>query len=384
MTEIKGDWLTKDATQRVMGVLNDAGYEAYFVGGCVRNALLDAPVDDIDISTNAHPDTVMTLAKSAGLKAIPTGIDHGTVTVVADGIPHEITTYRADVQTDGRRAVVRFAKEMRDDAIRRDFTMNALYADRNGVVADPLGGLPDLHARLVRFIQDPDKRIKEDFLRILRFFRFSAWYADPLNGFDPDALDAIAQNLDGLGSLSRERVGSEIMKLMRAADPVAAIAVMQQTGVLPTVLPGATSRALGPMVHLETQLHIDVDPLRRLAAIGVFDGASLRLSKAHQRQLDQYQRLISSGDGPATLGFRVGFDMAQEVLLLRAAMLEMPFDPSCLDMIRTGAEAKFPLSAKDLMPAYTGAALGAKLHALETLWIESGFTLTREALLSDL
>ena len=172
--KITADWLSSDAAQTVCRMLTDAGYQAWFVGGCVRNALIDAPVSDLDLSTNARPDTVVELAKAAGLKAIPTGIDHGTITVVAGGEPFEITTFRKDVATDGRRATVAFADDMESDARRRDFTMNALYADQDGIVADPLNGLPDLQARRVRFIENPDQRIKEDYLRILRFFRFHA------------------------------------------------------------------------------------------------------------------------------------------------------------------------------------------------------------------
>ncbi|MCK4711369.1 MAG: CCA tRNA nucleotidyltransferase, partial [Marinosulfonomonas sp.] len=175
MTQITADWISNPNTQKVCEMLTDAGFECFFVGGCVRNALLGAPVNDIDISTNALPDRVMELAKAAGLKAVPTGIDHGTVTVIADGTPFEITTYRRDVETDGRRAVVAFSDTIMDDAHRRDFTMNALYADADGVIIDPLNGMPDLLARRIRFIEDADLRIKEDYLRILRFFRFHAW-----------------------------------------------------------------------------------------------------------------------------------------------------------------------------------------------------------------
>ena len=217
MTRVTGAWLTDPAAQQVCRVLTDAGHQAWFVGGCVRNALLGAPVADLDLTTDARPDVVIQLATAAGLKVIPTGIDHGTVTVIVKNTHFEVTTFSRDVATDGRRAVVAFANTMVEDARRRDFTMNALYAGPDGVVVDPLGGLPDLFARRVRFIEDADQRIREDYLRILRFFRFHAWYG--ADGLDANALAACAANIDGLASLSRERVTAELFKLLAAPDP---------------------------------------------------------------------------------------------------------------------------------------------------------------------
>ena len=200
-------------------MLEQDGAQALFVGGCVRNTLLGAPVADIDIATDALPERVMDLSAKAGLKAVPTGIDHGTVTVVSEGVPHEITTFRRDVETDGRRAVVVFSKDVAEDAARRDFTMNALYATPDGEIVDPLNGLPDLEARRVRFIGTASHRIQEDHLRSLRFFRFHAWYGDPAGGMDAEALAAIAENLEGLSVLSRERIGAEMLKLLSAQIP---------------------------------------------------------------------------------------------------------------------------------------------------------------------
>ena len=238
MERIDAVWLKSRATQTVFALLEDAGHQVFAVGGCVRNALLGAPVRDVDLSTDAHPERVLGLAISAGLQAIPTGISHGTVTVLSDGVAFEVTTFRRDVETDGRRAVVAFSDRIEDDARRRDFTMNALYCDRSGKLRDPLGGYPDLVSRRVRFIDDANARIREDYLRSLRYFRFHAWYGDPGEGFDPDALDAIARNVDGLNSLSEERVGAEMKRLLEATDPAPAVAGMRVTGVLPALLPG--------------------------------------------------------------------------------------------------------------------------------------------------
>jgi len=392
--KITGDWLTNPATQAVCAMLNDAGHQAHFVGGCVRNALLGAEVSDMDISTDARPDRVVELAKAAGLKAIPTGIDHGTITVVSGHIPHEITTYRKDVETDGRRAVVAFADTMEEDAHRRDFTMNALYCDATGRVVDPLGqGLVDLAARNLRFIDDPDMRIREDYLRSLRFFRFHAWYGDQDAGPDPEALAAIAANLAGIETLSRERVGAELVKLLAAPEPQQAVATMRQSGVLAMVLGGADDRALGPLVHLEQQAGVAPDGLRRLAALGGEgngqDGGQevargLRLSNAQGKQLALYRDHIGSSEGAGALGYHHGATLAKDILLLRAAMLEMPMTPGSFAAVERGAVATFPVKATDLMDRFQGKALGDALRQLERHWIDADFNLSRHQLLAEI
>lgn len=373
-------WLTDPATQSVCAALTARGAEAYFVGGCVRNALMGEAVSDIDIATNARPEAVMALAQSAGIKAIPTGIDHGTVTLVKAHIPHEVTTFRKDVATDGRRAVVAFSEDIFEDASRRDFTINALYARPDGSLVDPLGGMADLAARRVRFIGSAENRIREDYLRTLRYFRFHAWYGDMDAGFDPDALAAIAVNLEGLAQLSKERVTAELLKLLSAPDPAPAVAVMRQTGVLQQILPGANDRALAPLVHLNAAAK--PDPILRLAALGGAElQAYIRLSKAEARRL-QALRDAASGPTPmAELAYRMGSDMARSVALLRAALLEQPVLPELETELRRGSGATFPLTAADLMPDLAGAALGAGLKQLERAWIESGFTLDRAQLL---
>lgn len=378
---VTGDWLSSQGTQAVFTALQARGNSAFAVGGCVRNALMGVPVTDVDIATEAMPETVQALAQDAGLKSVPTGIDHGTITVVSAGFGYEITTFRADTETDGRHAVVRFSTDMAEDAARRDFTMNALYADASGQVIDPLGGLPDLEARHVRFIGNAQDRIAEDYLRILRFFRFSAWYGDPDLGFDPDALAAIAVSLDGLRGLSRERIGAELIKLLSAHEPAPAVGSMAQSGVLDAVLPGSQMSGLAPLVHLEQSVGLAPDPLRRLAALAVFDGTELRLSKKDQRRLGQYQSLISTSETASELGYRYGPDIAQDVLLLRAVLLEMPLDPEAMRAAEVGSSQKCPVKPRDLMPAYSGAALGEKLREVEDKWIASGFTLSKTDLL---
>lgn len=340
---VTGEWFFADHTQSVCGMLTAAGHRALFVGGCVRNALLGAPVTDIDIATDARPDRVMELAEAAGLKAVATGFDHGTVTVIAGHLPHEVTTFRRDVETFGRHAVVAFAETADEDAHRRDFTMNALYATPAGEVIDPLGGLPDLVARRVRFIDDADARIREDYLRILRFFRFHAWYGDPGGGLDPDGLAACAANADGLAHLSRERVGAEIKKLLSAPDPGQSVGAMAQSGVLAHSLPGAAPDLLAPLVDLERSWGLAADPIRRLAALGGECHAErLRLSKAEGRKLARLHDAMGRPDGPAALGYRLGLTDARDAVLLRAAALSTPPPPGALDDIARGAAAEFP------------------------------------------
>lgn len=381
MTRLTADWLTVPATQAVCAALTKAGFQALFVGGCVRNSLLGAPVSDIDIATNAHPEQVMELARNAGLNAIPTGIEHGTITVIADRIPHEVTTFRRDVETDGRRAVVAFADTPAEDAHRRDFTMNALYATPQGEVIDPLGGLADLKARRLRFIDDAQARIREDYLRILRFFRFHAWYGDAQHGLDPEGLAACAANSAGIETLSGERLGAEMKKLLAACDPAPSVAAMEQSGVLNRVLPGATARNLPILVHVEDAL--SPDPIRRLAVLGGEAVAqALKLSRAEARRLDLLREAIAAPSGPAELAYRHDAQTAQDIVLLRWASFETPPAPDWKAKIATGAAAQFPIKAADLMPDFTGPALGAQLRKLEQRWIASGFELTREQLLA--
>ena len=379
---IAADWITARHTQSVCQMLVVAGYKALFVGGCVRNAIIGTPVTDIDIATDARPEIVMELAKDAGLRPVPTGIEHGTVTVISNGLPHEVTTFRRDIETDGRRAVVAFSTRVEDDARRRDFTMNALYADAAGHVIDPLNGLPDLMARRVRFIEDPAARIAEDYLRILRFFRFHAWYGEETDGLDPLALAAIAAATDGLAQLSRERIGAEMRKFLSAPNPAPSVAAMRTCGVLTRILPGADDRALGPFVHLEAEAGLEPDWLGRLAVMAGPDAAPrLRLSRSEEARLCRLRDGMESIRGAGELGFRLGFADARVVLLLRAAVLDMPVDPVAMQDALTGASAAFPVSASDLMPELAGPALGRELERLKSVWIGSAFRLTRDDLL---
>ena len=381
MSKLEADWLVAEATQRVFSLLAEAGHAVYAVGGCIRNALLGEQVNDVDFATDAPPERVLELAKAAGLKTVPTGILHGTVGVLAGGVLHEVTTFRRDVATDGRRAVVEFSDRVEDDARRRDFTMNALYVDAEGVVHDPLGGHADLVARRVRFIGDPDARIREDYLRSLRYFRFHAWYCRSGEGFDKEAIAAIAANLDGLSGLSRERVGSELKRLLSAPDPARAVAAMRSSGVLATVLPGSSDAALGQLVALERGVQVAANPVRRLAVMGG-DGMADRL-KLSRREAKRLSDVQGHGDmGPGEAGYRLGFHVARDAMLVASAASGRRFAAETLEQIEHGAAQAFPVKAADLFPTFKGPALGKALDGLERKWIASGFELGRKDLLA--
>jgi poly(A) polymerase len=381
---VSGAWIDHADTQRVCKTLTDAGFQALFVGGCVRNALFGIAVTDIDLTTDATPEQVSELAGKSNLTVIPTGLIHGTVTVVSGDIVHEVTTFRRDVDTDGRRAVVEFSSSILEDAQRRDFTMNALYATPSGDVIDPLKGLDDLQQRKVRFINDPVERIREDYLRILRFFRFHALYGDESQGINRDGLAAIADNLNGLDHLSKERVGSEIKKLMMAKNPAPATAAMRAVGVLQRVLPAADDRFLSRLVHLEETIALPADAMRRLAILGG-DNVSekLRLSKAEAKKLGLLRDQIGSGQPAHELGYRFGKALALDVLVLRSAIFETDIDRAELADVETGSLSEFPVKALDLASNFQGPALGEKLRQLEKRWIDSKFSLARDELLND-
>jgi len=373
--KVAGDWLTRAAP--VLAMLEAAGHRALVVGGCVRNALLGVPVGDVDIATDARPETVSELAETAGFRVVPTGLAHGTVTVVAQGTGYEVTTFRRDAETFGRRARVVFGAALEQDAARRDFTLNALYAQADGSVIDPLGGLPDLLARRLRFVGDPDARITEDALRILRFFRFLAQYGDPDQGLDADALAACAHHSAMLDTLSRERITAEMRKLLAAPDPAPAVAAMAASGVLLHALPGAMPQALPVLVHLE-----EGHPgpwLRRLAVLGSADG--LRLSNAETRDFGLLRDAFFSPDTPAALGWLLGAALGADAILGRAALLETHPPAGWQTDLARGAAAQFPVKPADLMPALQGPALGAALKRMQAHWLAHDLRPTRDELL---
>ncbi|MFC6489040.1 CCA tRNA nucleotidyltransferase [Nitratireductor sp. GCM10026969] len=406
----KAEWLHRPGLQALLAVLNEGDEEARIAGGAVRNALLGQPVTDVDIATTTTPEETTRRAEAAGFKVVPTGFEHGTVTVVAKGLPYEVTTLRADVETDGRYARVVFGRDWKDDAERRDFTINALYAEADGRVVDLVGGLSDLETRTLRFIGDAETRIREDYLRILRFFRFFAWYGSGRP--DADGLKACTRLKDGLARLSAERVWSELKKLLAAADPSRALLWMRQTGTLTAVLPESERwgiDAIHGLVDTERAFGWAPDPLLRLAAIIPPDAervkalaVRLRMSKAEAAALVGWAEAPvpdpSLGESAfAKLLYRAGEKGVDKRLRLAlagararaqaddGALMEAAGYRRLLDTLERWQRPVFPLGGKDLLPLgfKPGAELGKTLAALEERWLESGFAMSREDLLSE-
>jgi tRNA nucleotidyltransferase/poly(A) polymerase len=405
----RAPWLKGHGLQRLLAILSAGGEEARIAGGAVRNALLGQAVSDVDIATTNHPDETIRRAEDAGFKAVPTGAAHGTVTIIAHGKAYEVTTLRDDVETDGRRAKVVFGRDWSRDAERRDFTINALYADADGTVIDLVGGLADLESRTLRFIGDPETRIREDYLRILRFFRFFAWYG--WGRPDAEGLKACARMKEGLDRLSAERVWSELKKLLSAPDPSRALLWMRQAGVLSRVLPESEKWGIDtihPLTKAETDLDWAPDPLLRLEAIVPPDdarmaelAARLRLSRAETERLLKWARTkpIGASASEAELAKRLYRGSRQGIvdrlrLSLAAArgravednqaLVEAGGFSRLLNFAEKWKKPEFPVKGADLaeIGLKQGPQLGRALKGLEAVWIESGFALDRGALLA--
>jgi poly(A) polymerase len=377
---IAPEWLAAPPLQRLMRALGGGGFSCYVVGGAVRNTLMGLPVADIDLASSATPESVTNIAQNAGFRVVPTGVDHGTVTVVADGAAYEVTTFRRDQATDGRHATVAFTTDLAQDAARRDFTINALYCDADGAVIDPMGGLPDISARRVRFVGNPADRIAEDYLRILRLFRFTAQYGNPDLGFDPDTLAACAAQADGIDHLSKERIGQEMRKLLAARDPAPALAAMSATGVLMRVLAGADHRFIAPLVHIEGGTARGW--ILRLALLGGQDVvAALRLSRAELAQLAAIQDGLADNLTAAALGWRHGALLGGDILHGRAALLGQELPANWQAELQRGAVATCPITAADYMLRLKGPDLGRAIKDATEAWLRSDLHANRDDLL---
>lgn len=385
-------WMNAPATRAVMDALEAARPGgSRFVGGCVRNSLIGAPVDDVDIATTLAPQEVIAALAAAGLKHAPTGIAHGTVTAISGGKGFEVTTLRRDVATDGRRAVVAYTDDWAEDASRRDFRLNALYADPDGTLHDPVGGLEDARAGRIVFIGDADARIAEDYLRILRFFRFQAWYGRGPS--DPEGLAACARGLAGLSRLSAERVWKELKKLAAAPDPRAAFRAMAASGVLGALIGEAEGLArLDGLVEIETGLLFEQDALLRLMALLPRDGAvadafaaRMKLSNAERERLCAWAcdetRIVSYLTpkavrqalyrvGPQVFADRVKLGWAES-----AAPRQAPQWRALLALAAGWVRPRFRLDGAMVQKAGVapGPAVGAVLREVEEWWIDSDF-----------
>jgi len=381
LMKLNDKWLKDPDTVLVMQALQKKGNKALFVGGCVRNSLLKMPVTDIDIATDAKPHEIVSLAIDSGLKSIPTGIEHGTITIVSNNKTYEVTCFRKDIKTDGRHAVIEYSDDIEDDAKRRDFTMNAIYSTSSGIIVDPLEGLKDLKIRHVRFIKDPNKRIVEDYLRILRFFRFTSEYGDPNLGIDADGLAACAANIDGIKLLAKERIGAELKKILKTKNPSIVLAAMDRAGILSNILPGSSSKYVPILIHQENQNTINW--ITRLVVLGGAEPTkSLRLSNKESREYKYTLKAINLGKKPSVVAFEFGKDIALSYSLSLAALTETFLPDNLYEQIILGTSVKFPIEAKDLKNLQ-GKKLGDTLRELKDLWIKSEFTLSKKDLLKN-
>ncbi len=391
-------WLTAPAVKRVFAVLTDEGAEARIIGGAVRNALMGVPVGEIDFGTTATPEVVAALAEAAGIKVAPTGIEHGTLTLVVGGRPFEVTTLREDIETDGRHAVVRFGTDWEADARRRDFTVNALSVDADGTVHDPVGGYGDILAGRIRFIGDADQRIAEDRLRILRFFRFHAEVGK--SDLDSDGFAAVMRARDGLRQLSAERIGQEMRRLVVAPRAVEAVSLMQEAGVLPVVLAGiGYLAAFARLVTFEAAVGVTASAPLRLAALAcrIEEDVQrvtgrLRLANAERDRMLRAltaARAISplmSERGARRILYRHGGEAYRDGVALAIAWgAAATDDPRIADLAKLADRwpmPTFPLSGRDVVAGGRGPgpAVGALLAAVEAWWIEEDFAPDEAAL----
>ncbi len=392
--------VTRGPLARALEALNGEGEETRLVGGAVRDLILGMQVEDLDLATTALPDEVIRRAGAAGFRVALTGVSHGTVTLIGEGRPIETTTLREDVETDGRHAKVAFGRDFSADARRRDFTINALSISRDGEVHDPVGGLDDLAAGRVRFIGDPDARIREDYLRILRFFRFSARFGE--GAIDAEGLAAAIRNRLAIAKLSRERVRSEILKLVVAPHAGAVLQTMGESGILEAALGFAWPGRFNRIIAIEMARGSKADPLLRLAALAAIipEDAErlrekLRLANAEAERIAQATDVLAGLHGiqapPAedrlrVLLFSSGRQAVCDALILAQADLGAgPDDPAFASRDRFLAETpapEFPVSGSDLIARGVdeGPRVGEILRVFRRLWIEAGFPADRDTI----
>ena len=387
---IEAAWLADEALQRLLSALSADGEAARVVGGAVRNTLLGLPITDIDVAATTVPAESAKRVEAAGFRSIPTGADHGTITAVADGRTFEVTTLRRDIETDGRHARVLFGRDWRADAERRDFTINALYCDADGAVLDLVGGLTDLQTRTIRFIGEADRRIAEDALRILRFFRFFAWYGEGRP--NAEGLRACARAKNAIAALSAERVWTELKKTLAARDPSRALLWSRQAGVLSMALPESERWGTDAMLRLAAIVPPDAERVAvlakrlklanaerdRLLAFALAEAADPSLSDAALRDrlffgdrqaiVDRLKLAIAARHGRSEMAAIEETARLNEQLRAAVGFDPPPFPVSGADLKATGLEP--------------GPELGATLGRLKRDWVASGFVLSREALLS--
>jgi len=397
-------WLSNAGVRDVFKALLVPGHEVRIVGGAIRNALMGEPVNDIDMATTLHPDEVMKQAEGFGLKAIPTGIDHGTITLISSGERIEVTTLRADVDTDGRRAEVKFGRDWLGDAARRDFTMNAIYCNSSGEIFDPLGGVDDLKKRRVRFIGNAQKRVREDYLRILRFIRFHGAYAK--GPIDEDGMRACLSERRGLAALSRERIWAEFSKILMLNNASDTIQLMFDYGLLTQTLGGVPNlNRFKNLITIEDHLDLPTDAVRRLGALALFvSDDARRLGDKFRLSQKEAQRLCAMTATHPEISakmelksaqkfiYRIGWTAFKDLLLLSESASGSRTDKKyaelvkLVELIQQWTPPVFPVTGNDVLATglEPGPQVGRILDALEDEWLSADFEPGRDVLIARL
>ena len=377
-------WLRNPSAQKLSKLYKSFGYQVLFVGGCVRNTILKIPVTDIDLATDAQPEEIIKIAKENNIRFVPTGLAHGTITLIIDNKNYQITTFRTDFDHDGRYAKVEFTESLLLDASRRDLTINALYCNHVGEVIDPLNGLDDIKKQKIKFIGNPNERIKEDNLRILRFFRFQAIYGNKNLEIDSIALEACHNHKSKLAALSKERITSELRKILSAPNPLEVIIKMNETGVLNELFQNVSIDSLEAYLKTEEKFKININWLGRLLSLQVTqEEESLKLTRCEFKFLKQTKSAIENQIHVLEFSYYNGVENGKIYSILQNFRHNIILSKNLLNQINSLATKKFPITAKDLMPEIRGKKLGEALRSLEDQWIKSNFTLSKKDLLAE-
>ena len=377
-------WLRNPSAQKLSKLYKSFGYQVLFVGGCVRNTILKMPVTDIDLATDAQPEEIIKIAKENNIRFVPTGLAHGTITLIIDNKNYQITTFRTDFDHDGRYAKVEFTESLLLDASRRDLTINALYCNHVGEVIDPLNGLDDIKKQKIKFIGNPNERIKEDNLRILRFFRFQAIYGNKNLEIDPLALEACHNHKSKLAALSKERITSELRKILSAPNPLEVIIKMNETGVLNELFQNVSIDSLEAYLKTEEKFKININWLGRLLSLQVTqEEERLKLTRCEFKFLKQTKSAVENQINVLEFSYYNGVENGKIYSILQNFRHNIILSKNLLNQINSLATKKFPITAKDLMPEIRGKKLGEALRSLEDQWIKSNFTLSKKDLLAE-
>ena len=377
-------WLRNPSAQKLSKLYKNFGYQVLFVGGCVRNTILKMPVTDIDLATDAQPEEIIKIAKENNIRFVPTGLAHGTITLIIDNKNYQITTFRTDFDHDGRYAKVEFTESLLLDASRRDLTINALYCNHVGEVIDPLNGLDDIKKQKIKFIGNPNERIKEDNLRILRFFRFQAIYGNKNLEIDSIALEACHNHKSKLAALSKERITSELRKILSAPNPLEVIIKMNETGVLNELFQNVSIDSLEAYLKTEEKFKININWLGRLLSLQVTqEEESLKLTRCEFKFLKQTKSAIENQIHVLEFSYYNGVENGKIYSTLQNFKHNIILSKNLLNQNNSLATKKFPITAKDLMPEISGKKLGKALRSLEDRWIKSNFTLSKRELLAE-